>query len=93
MPVGVLRQLLLLDDMYIERGQIIDSMLVQAANCDSISVIAVRALEREREGRQACDDVVGTLMVTNTKLRRSRRVVLIACGVLTASTLTAILAK
>ena len=75
-PVETLRHLVILEDLYIERGIIIDSLMAVNVNCDSTYSLIIKSMAREREYFEACEKMKKTLIIVNLEmskdLRRSR---------------------
>lgn len=66
----------MLETLYNERGDVIDSLGLMLTNCDTVAQVAMRSMERERIAREAADRIVRDLERENTylvkKLHRSK---------------------
>jgi len=90
----MMRRVLALEVLYMERGDAIDSLMVALANCDSAFAIGFKGFEREREAWRLCDEVNRSMMRLNYALideladqRRRKAVWIGATAILSATTI------
>jgi hypothetical protein len=71
--VNTLRGLLLLEQLYLDRGMELDSLYRIVGNCAEVGELTTRSYERELAARRACEALTASLMDYNAELRRSNR--------------------
>lgn len=71
--VNTIRGLLLLEQLYIDRGMELDSLYRIIGNCAEVGELTTRSYERELAARRACESLTADLLAYNKELRRSNR--------------------
>ena len=78
------RKLLALEVLYLQRGQVIDSLMVALENCDTAYMIGFRGFERERVAWRQCEEMRQSMNELNgmlaEEIMRSRRLMWLGTG-------------